>query len=171
MAARKVERRSRVVVIDVRPYVASRFQWGHVIGRLRQWWRSTGWFVGVPSLSVLSALGRGPPLVRTYVGVRRGVTDDRYIIFATGLRASVHRSRRLLNSTLFARCITHFVIAHFEPVHRYPSSKSTRKVSSLSLSFSVFLAICLDMLLASVQTVGEIQAGFDEDERNRERGI
>lgn len=60
---------SRVVAIDVRPYVASRFQWGHVIGRLRQWWRSTGWFAGVPSLSVLSVLGREPPLyVRTYVG-------------------------------------------------------------------------------------------------------
>ena len=127
----KVERRSRVVVIDVRPYVASRFQWGHVIGRLRQWWRSTGWFAGVSSLSVLSVLGRGPPL-RT--PVRRGVTDDRYIIFATGLRASVHRSRRLLNPTLFARCITHFVIAHFEQAHRYPSRKSTIDASILRIS-------------------------------------
>lgn len=30
-------------------------------------------------------------------------------------RLTVHRSRRLLNPTLFARCITYFVIAHFVP--------------------------------------------------------
>ncbi|KAK9306953.1 hypothetical protein QLX08_002571 [Tetragonisca angustula] len=81
---------SRVVVIDVRPYVASRFQWGHVIGRLRQWWRSTGWFACVPSLSVLSVLGRGPPLyVRTYA-VESRTTAISFSLPACAPRFTVH---------------------------------------------------------------------------------
>lgn len=66
---------------------------------------------------------------RTSERTRAQVTADRYIIFATGLRAclTVHRSRRPLNPTLFARCITYFVIAHFvRRANRHTGTSSFR---------------------------------------------
>lgn len=66
---------------------------------------------------------------RANARARAQVTVDRYIIFATELRAclTVHRSRRALNSTLFARCITYFVIAHFvRRANRHTGTSSFR---------------------------------------------
>jgi len=95
-----------------------RFQWGHVIARTR---------------------GRPPPrraTPRRFLAARRAFArgrskrDPLYLLARASAhshgrplyhfryraaRLTVHRSRRLLNPTLFARCITYFVIAHFVP--------------------------------------------------------
>lgn len=84
-----------------------RFQWGHVIARTR------GQPAGLrPTKARLSLLaGASERASERAHSHGRPLYHFRYRV----ARLTVHRSRRLLNPTLFARCITYFVIAHFVP--------------------------------------------------------
>lgn len=84
-----------------------RLQWGHVIARIH----------GRPP--VLSAFARGRSKHASLYLLARASAHSHgrplYHFRYRTARLTVHRSRRLLNPTLFARCITYFVIAHFVP--------------------------------------------------------
>lgn len=82
---------------------AGRFQWGHVIAR------TSGRTAADQSASLSTCAGAEWASELT---VRTTAISFSLPGFA---RLTVHRSRRLLNPTLFARYITYFVIAHFVP--------------------------------------------------------